>query len=85
MHMLAILNNAIPTVTAASTSLGSHDVQVLIVAAVGIAIVVLLIVFLKMHAFIALTIGALFVGIGSGIALDKVTASYETGIGGVLG
>ncbi len=83
--MLATLNNAIPTVTAASTSLGSHDVQVLIVAAVGIAIVVLLIVFLKMHAFIALTIGALFVGIGSGIALDKVTASYETGVGGVLG
>ena len=85
MHMLATLNNALPTVTAASTSLGGHDIQVLIVAAVGIAIVVLLIVFLKMHAFIALTIGALFVGIGSGIALDKVTASYETGVGGVLG
>ena len=43
MHMLATLNNALPTVTAASTSLGAHDVQVLIVAAVGIAIVVLLI------------------------------------------
>jgi GntP family gluconate:H+ symporter len=35
-----------------------HDTQVLIVAAVGIAIVVLLIVRLKMHAFLALTIGA---------------------------
>jgi GntP family gluconate:H+ symporter len=85
MNMLGTLNNAIPTVTTASTSLRSHDIQVLIVAAVGIAIVVLLIVWLKMHAFIALTIGALFVGIGSGIALDKVTASYETGVGGVLG
>lgn len=85
MNLLATVNTAIPTVTAASTSLGGHDIQVLIVAAVGIAIVVLLIVFLKMHAFIALTIGALFVGIGSGIALDKVTASYETGVGGVLG
>jgi gluconate:H+ symporter, GntP family len=85
MNLLATLNNAIPTVTAASTSLSGHDIQVLIVAAVGIAIVVLLIVFLKVHAFIALTIGALFVGIGSGIALDKVTASYETGVGGVLG
>ena len=83
--MLGTLNNAIPTVTTASTSLSSHDIQVLIVAAIGIAIVVLLIVWLKMHAFIALTIGALFVGIGSGIALDKVTASYETGVGGVLG
>ncbi|WP_205678092.1 SLC13 family permease [Arthrobacter silviterrae] len=62
-----------------------HDTQVLVVAAVGIAIVVLLIVWLKMHAFLALTIGALFVGIGSGIALNKVTGSFETGVGGVLG
>jgi GntP family gluconate:H+ symporter len=85
MHMVATVNNAIPMASAASTTLSSHDIQVLIVAAAGIAIVVLLIVFLKVHAFIALTIGALFVGIGSGIALDKVTASYETGVGGVLG
>jgi gluconate:H+ symporter, GntP family len=38
-----------------------------------------------MHAFLALTIGSLFVGIGSGIALDKVTTSYETGVRSVLG
>jgi GntP family gluconate:H+ symporter len=63
----------------------SHDTQVLIIAGIGIAIVVLLIVWLKMHAFLALTIGSLFVGIGSGIALDKVTTSYELGVGGVLG
>nr|WP_306863953.1 SLC13 family permease [Arthrobacter bambusae] len=62
-----------------------HDTQVLVVAAIGIAIVVLLIVWAKMHAFLALSIGALFVGIASGIALDKVTTSYETGVGGVLG
>jgi gluconate:H+ symporter, GntP family len=62
-----------------------HDTQVLIVAVVGIAIVVLLIVMLKMHAFLALTIGSLFVGVGSGIALGKVTMSYETGVGSVLG
>ncbi|PYI68545.1 gluconate transporter [Arthrobacter livingstonensis] len=57
----------------------------MVIAAIGIAIVVLLIVWVKMHAFLALTIGSLFVGIGSGIALDKVTGSYETGVGGVLG
>jgi GntP family gluconate:H+ symporter len=65
--------------------LAAHDTQVLIVAAVGIAIIVVLIVWLKMHAFLALTVGALFVGVGSGIPLGKVTASYETGVGGVLG
>lgn len=62
-----------------------HDTQVLIIAAIGIAIVVLLIVWLKMHAFLALTIASLFVGIGSGIALEKVPLSFETGVGGVLG
>ena len=65
--------------------LNAHDTQVLIVAAVGIAILIVLIVWLKMHAFLALTIGALFVGVGSGLPLDKVTASYEAGVGGVLG
>ena len=62
-----------------------HDTLVLIVAALGIAIVVLLIVFVKMHAFLALTIGALFVGVASGISLGDVSASYQTGVGGVLG
>jgi len=64
---------------------GSQDTRVLIVAAIGIAIVVVLIVFAKLHAFIALTIAALFVGLASGIQLDKITASYEAGVGGVLG
>ena len=91
MHSLATVNNAHSALAAISTAvaphptLGSHDIQVLIVAAVGIAIVLLLIVLLKVHAFLALTFGALFVGIGSGIPLDKVTASYENGAGGVLG
>jgi GntP family gluconate:H+ symporter len=62
-----------------------HDSRVMLVAVIGIALLVLLIVWLKIHAFIALTIGALFVGVGSGIPLDKVTGSYEAGVGGVLG
>lgn len=69
----------------ASNTLNAHDIQVLAVAAIGIALLVVLIVWLKLHAFLALTIGALFVGVGSGIPLDKVTASYEAGVGGVLG
>ena len=91
MNVVATLSNAMTAIAAVSTAdttrqpLGGHDTQVLIIAAIGIAIVVLLIVWLKMHAFLALTIGSLFVGIGSGIALDKVTGSYENGIGGVLG
>ena len=63
--------------------LNAHDTRVLVGAAVGI--LVLLIVRLKMHAFLALTIGALLVGAGSGLPLDEVTAFYEAGVGGVLG
>ena len=91
MTGIATFTQGIAAVAAVSTAdkthqpLAAHDTQVLVIAAVGIAMVVLLIVLLKMHAFLALTIGSLFVGIGSGIALDKVTGSYETGIGGVLG
>jgi gluconate:H+ symporter, GntP family len=62
-----------------------HDTRVLVVAVLGIALIVVLIVWAKVHAFLALTIGALLVGIGSGIDLAKVTMSYETGVGGVLG
>ena len=69
----------------APSVLNAHDTQVLAVAALGIAIIVVLIVWLKLHAFLALTVGALVVGVGSGIPLGKVTASYETGVGGVLG
>ncbi|GAA1650721.1 gluconate:H+ symporter [Kribbella alba] len=62
-----------------------HDTRVLIVAVIGIALIVLLIVVWKVHAFLALTIGALFVGLASGIGAGDVTKSYETGVGGVLG
>jgi GntP family gluconate:H+ symporter len=83
--------SALPASAAASATdlmhqtLTTHDTQVLMVGGIGIVLLVLLIVWLKMHAFLALTIGALFVGVGSGIPLDKVTASYEAGVGGVLG
>jgi gluconate:H+ symporter, GntP family len=68
-----------------SPVLAAHDIQVLAAAALGIALIVVLIVWLRLHAFLALTVGALVVGAGSGIPLGKVTASYEAGVGGVLG
>ncbi|MGW6276210.1 GntT/GntP/DsdX family permease [Kribbella sp. NPDC055071] len=62
-----------------------HDTRVLIVAVIGIAVIVALIVAFKVHAFLALTIGALFVGLASGIDAGGVTKSYENGVGSVLG
>ncbi|WP_344239607.1 gluconate:H+ symporter [Kribbella hippodromi] len=62
-----------------------HDTRVLVVAVIGIGIIVALIVWLKIHAFLALTIGSLFVGLASGIAAGDITKSYENGVGSVLG
>lgn len=62
-----------------------HDTQVLVVTAIGIAVVVLLITLLKMHGFLALTLGSLFVAIGSGIPLGDVAGVFESGVGEVLG
>jgi GntP family gluconate:H+ symporter len=83
--MMATPELAASAAALARPVLNAHDTQVLVVAAIGIAIIVLLIVWLKLHAFLALTVGALVVGAGSGIPLGKVTASYENGVGGVLG
>jgi GntP family gluconate:H+ symporter len=73
------------TVNPAEQPWAPHDTRVLVAAAIGIGIVVALIVGWKLHAFLALTLGALFVGLCSGIPLQKVTSSYEAGVGGVLG
>lgn len=62
-----------------------HDTRLLVVAAIGIALIVLLIVFVKMHAFLALIIGSLVVGIFSGTGDIAITKSFENGVGGVLG
>ena len=88
---LSALGAVLPQAAVSTTAelmqqpMNAHDTRVLAVAVVGIAILVLLIVWFKMHAFLALTIGALFVGVGSGMPVDKVIASYEAGVGGVLG
>ncbi|RYF34970.1 MAG: gluconate transporter [Comamonadaceae bacterium] len=88
---LSALGAVLPAAAVSTTAelmqqpLNAHDTRVLAVAVVGIAILVLLIVWFRMHAFLALTIGALFVGVGSGMPVDKVIASYEAGVGGVLG
>lgn len=63
----------------------AHDTRLLVVAAIGIALIVVLIVWLKVHAFLALTIGSLVVGIFSGTGDVGITKSYENGVGGVLG
>src|SRR4051812_15159990 len=89
MGMLAQLGTGARVLADATTEMhqpwSGHDTQVLVVALLGILLVVALIVWGKMHAFLALTISALLVGIFSGIPLTDVSKSYQTGVGAVLG
>ncbi|MBB6403877.1 gluconate:H+ symporter [Arthrobacter sp. AZCC_0090] len=61
-----------------------HDTQLLVVAAIGIALIVLLIAKFKVHPFLSLVLGSAFVGLASGVGLDKVISNFEDGVGGVL-
>ncbi|MFL6074904.1 MAG: gluconate:H+ symporter [Mycobacteriales bacterium] len=53
------------------------------VAVVGV--IVLITTPLRLHAFLALTLGSLFMGLASGLKPAKAISSYETGVGTVLG
>lgn len=52
---------------------------------ISIAIVVVGVSVFKWHAFISLLVASLFLAITSGLSLDKIVTSYESGVGGVLG
>jgi GntP family gluconate:H+ symporter len=50
----------------------------------GIAIIVLLIVLVRMHPFLALILGSAFVGLAAGVPLPKIISNFETGVGSTL-
>ncbi|MFF4533071.1 gluconate:H+ symporter [Streptomyces sp. NPDC001407] len=58
--------------------------QLGIAVLVGIAVIVLLITRLKLHAFLALTIGSLLLGAVAGAPLDKVITSFTSGLGATV-
>lgn len=57
----------------------------LLVLFCAIILIVFLIVKVRVHAFLALTAASFVVGIGSGMPLAQMAASYEKGVGGTLG
>ncbi|MFJ6659158.1 gluconate:H+ symporter [Streptomyces sp. NPDC091377] len=61
------------------TSAGHAQLGVAVLA--GIAVIVLLITKFKLHAFLSLTIGSLALGAFAGAPLDKVIASFTSGLG----
>jgi GntP family gluconate:H+ symporter len=61
------------------TSAGNAQLGIAVLA--GIAVIVLLITKFKVHAFLALTIGSLALGVFAGAPLDKTIVSFTTGLG----
>ncbi|EME99980.1 gluconate transporter [Streptomyces mobaraensis NBRC 13819 = DSM 40847] len=64
------------------TSAGHAQLGIAVLA--GIAVIVLLITRLRLHAFLALTIGSLVLGAAAGAPLDKAIASFSAGLGSTV-
>ncbi|VBB07719.1 gluconate transporter [Lucifera butyrica] len=57
----------------------------ILVLVLAIALIIFLTVRIKVHAFVALLTACFFIGFFTGMPLDKILKSIETGIGGFLG
>ncbi|MEC5151744.1 gluconate:H+ symporter [Cryobacterium sp. GrIS_2_6] len=62
----------------------SGDAQLIIAAVVGIAVIITLITWLRVHPFLALAIGAVGVGVGAGLAPSAAVTSFSTGFGSTM-
>jgi GntP family gluconate:H+ symporter len=59
--------------------------RVLFVALLGVVMVVAAITWLRVPAFVALTIGSFFVGLASGMPLAEIPRAFQQGVGDTLG
>jgi GntP family gluconate:H+ symporter len=71
-------------VAAKDTTWHLHDTRLLVVAAIGIALIVVLIAAVKMHPFLALVLGSAFVGFAAGVGSQDVITNFEDGVGATL-
>jgi Gnt-I system low-affinity gluconate transporter len=60
------------------------DAQLIGAAVAGIALLLFLIVRVKLHAFVALLIGSLVIGVGAGMPFAEVLEAVTTGVGSTL-
>lgn len=62
-----------------------HDTLLIIKLVIAIAVIVILVARFKLHPFLALTIGAIGLGLAAPLGPDKVLTSFEDGAGSTLG
>jgi GntP family gluconate:H+ symporter len=63
----------------------SDPASLLLITVFGVGLVVLLITWLKVPAFIALAAGSLFVGLGARMPLADIPRAFQQGVGDTLG
>src|SRR5436190_21641294 len=63
----------------------TEPATLLIIAAIGVALVVLLITWARIPAFLALAIAALFVGLATRMPLAEIPRAFQAGMGDTLG
>ncbi|PFA68339.1 gluconate transporter [Bacillus sp. AFS015802] len=61
------------------------DQMLILVALAGIFLLLFLVIKTKLHAFVALLLVSLIVGIAAGMPLQEVVTSIQSGMGGTLG
>ena len=69
----------------AATVQASSDAQLIIAAVVAIAVVIVLITWLKVHPFLALIFGTATLGVVAGLGVTKTIDSFTTGVGTTVG
>src|SRR5512134_2762911 len=61
------------------------NTRLLLITMAGVVGLVVLIARFKLHAFLALLLVSLFVGLASGMKLLEVAKAFQDGVGGTLG
>src|SRR6476620_7431744 len=59
--------------------------MLLLIAAFGVALVVLFITWLRLPAFLALLVGSVIVGLGARMPLADIPRAFQQGVGDTLG
>jgi gluconate:H+ symporter, GntP family len=70
--------------TLAAIEWHAHDTRLMVATVGAIAVIVLLIVAVKLHPFLALILGSAVIGLGAGVGLSEVISNFEDGVGSVL-
>ena len=76
---------ALPAADPAPVTHADSPTRLIVAAILGIAAIVVLIVWCKMHPFLALTLGSAVLAVAAGIPLADTFTAFTTGLGATIG